>query len=78
MNQRQQEMRHAAARAFIESLDQLHETLQSPANDSPPPELNGQLASNSNNSFDLNSFEQAVADIEEFIENQQTGRGESI
>ncbi|MBW4580208.1 MAG: hypothetical protein KME42_11620 [Tildeniella nuda ZEHNDER 1965/U140] len=80
MNQRQQNLRYAAARAFIESLDQLQETLQPADQTLPPPlpEPNQQRNINASltEQFDLNSFEQAVADIEEFIQKrQQDGEG---
>ncbi|PSB25994.1 hypothetical protein [Stenomitos frigidus] len=75
MNQRQQNLRYAAARAFIESLDQLQETLQ-PADEvvSPmAPEHNNPSSTNASveDQFDLNSLEQAVADIEQFIQKRQ-------
>lgn len=71
MDQHQRELRRAAARAFIESLDQLQQTFQpadgqatrsasasgpiAPAAEAAPPAL------------DLMSFEQAAADIEAFF-----------
>jgi len=71
MNLHQQE-RSAAARAFDEAIDQLHAALQAadgvPGLDSPQ--------SAAPVSFDLNSFEQAAADIEQFIQakaNQASG-----
>ncbi|MBW4469635.1 MAG: hypothetical protein KME45_04445 [Stenomitos rutilans HA7619-LM2] len=78
MNQRQQNLRYAAARAFIESLDQLQETLQ-PSEAQPlapiaPEKDNYKSAKISpSDPFDLSSFEQAVADIEEFIQKRQQG-----
>ncbi len=79
MNQRQRELRRAAARAFMESLDQLHDTLQSPETqpahpDSPQPKG---LKATPPPQFDLSTFEQAVADIEAFIEKQKEEEGES-
>ncbi len=76
MSQRQQNLRYAAARAFMESLDQLQETLQStddrsgqastpPPGNEPPPTKTA-----SAEAFDLSSFEQAVADIDAFIQRQ--------
>ena len=76
MNQRQQNVRYAAARAFIESLDQLQETLQ-PVDIQPAlpavPENDNQNRADASlaDPFDLNSFEQAVADIEQFIQKRQ-------
>lgn len=80
MNQRQQNLRYAAARAFIESLDQLQETLQpvDPPVPPPVPETDNHRHADTSlaDQFDLNSFEQAVADIEEFIQKrQQDGEG---
>ncbi|WP_421654945.1 hypothetical protein [Leptothermofonsia sp. ETS-13] len=81
MNQRQRELRRAAARAFMESLDQLHNTLQSPETQPAQPEPDTAqpkgLKATPLLQFDLNTFEQAVADIEAFIENQKQGEGES-
>ncbi|QZZ21836.1 hypothetical protein J5X98_05205 [Leptothermofonsia sichuanensis E412] len=69
MDQRQQELRHAAARAFMESLDQLQDTLQTPHNQAAQLTPHQREAKPSASvQFDLNTFEQAVADIEEFIE----------
>lgn len=76
MNQRQQNLRYAAARAFMESLDQLQETLQpseaQSVNALDPEQENkrSDTPSPAGSSFDLQSFEQAVADIEEFIQKQ--------
>jgi hypothetical protein len=75
MNQRQQSLRYAATRAFMESLDQLQETLQ-PADQSVPP-TPPENSSHRNadaplaDQFDLNSLEQAVADIEQFMQKRQ-------
>ncbi|MBD2020784.1 hypothetical protein H6F43_11380 [Leptolyngbya sp. FACHB-36] len=69
MEQYSQEQRRTAARAFIESLDQLQQTLQ-PSNASEQPvsrQTEAHEAAGST-SFDLGSFERAVADIEQFIE----------
>lgn len=77
MNQHQQELRRAAAKAFIESLDQLHESLQTSDSSANQPQNNPSPSSNSNApKFDLSSFEQAVADIEEFIGRQKDGSQE--
>lgn len=81
MNQRQQNLRYEADRAFRESLDQLQETLQT--NEVPPvqptaPEHDQRRSETScSNQFDLSSFEQAVADIEAFMQKRQTG-GEGV
>lgn len=79
MNQQQRNLRHAAAEAFIESLDQLQQTLQ-PADSQPvvPPRAapvkRTDSASSSSAQFDLGSFEQAVADIEQFIQASQAAK----
>ena len=78
MNQRQQNLRYAAARAFIESLDQLQETLQpseaQPVAPTAPEKANYRKPEVApSDLFDLSSFEQAVADIEEFIQKRQQG-----
>lgn len=79
MDQCQQDLRRDAARAFMESLEQLHETFQKPeeppgkaenhpfAPPAPPPP--------SSQYFDLNSFEQAVADIEQFMNQKDDVKG---
>ncbi|UBF24586.1 hypothetical protein K9N68_23285 [Kovacikia minuta CCNUW1] len=79
INQHQQELRRAAAKEFIEALDQLQERLQftdgqpgvqsiAPPNPQPAkPEPQEPLQ------FDLHAFEQAVADIEEYIQQKQAG-----
>ena len=67
MNLHQQE-RQAAARAFDEAIDQLHAVLQS---DLPPEPAASSPAAPSEKpdaAFDLSSFEQAAADIEQFIQ----------
>ena len=77
MDQRQRELRHAAAQAFMESLDQLQGTLQA----TDPRPLKSELGSGSSpaNSptrfreapsarLDPVAFEQAAADIEQFIQ----------
>ena len=73
MNQHQQDVRRAAARAFNESLDQLCQSLEAPSSPAitPPPESQAMATDDSPLAFDLYSFEQAVADIEAFIATQQ-------
>ncbi len=79
MNQHQEEIRHNAAKAFIESLSQLRATLQTPGNEPIQPATSEPLVSHSTSTsaFDMDSFEQAVADIEEFIEKRQINQGET-
>jgi hypothetical protein len=72
MDHHQQELRRAATEAFFESLDQLQETLgvdglpipTSPKKEPPPVEPDCPEIS-------LASLEQAVADIEQFMQAQQ-------
>lgn len=71
MDQYGQEQRHAAAKAFIKSLDQLQETLQSTDSRAASPPRSRRSEPCSPAQFDLNSFEQAVADIEQFMERQK-------
>jgi hypothetical protein len=71
MNQHPQELRLAAARAFIESLDQLQETLQDSITSSARPFDQPISAENPPLEFNLATFEQAIADIEAFMERQQ-------
>ncbi len=63
MNQHQRELRRAAAQAFMRSLDKLHETLGEPISD---PEKTD---------FTPDAFEQAVADIEQFMQTQPDASG---
>ncbi|NJP11873.1 MAG: hypothetical protein HC866_22335 [Leptolyngbyaceae cyanobacterium RU_5_1] len=77
MGQEHQEVRRAAAKAFIESLEQLHQTFESPNGQATPPTSharNGRHSTTSVDSptqLDLNSFEDAIADIEQFIQKQK-------
>ncbi len=78
MGQQQQEVRRAAAEAFIESLEQLQQTFAPedktaiPTIDQYEPDQPEDLADQSSNhtlsDFDLSSFEEAIADLEQFIE----------
>lgn len=74
MDHQQQKLRYAAARAFMESLDHLEQALQeaTPASETPaaPPEQMPPLPSEAE--FDLSSFEQAAADIEQFMQARQS------
>jgi hypothetical protein len=71
MNQR--DPRYTANRAFVESLNQLQKTLQSTDTQAIQPTEPDNKSSDSANSAlsDLSSLEQAVADIEAFMERQQ-------
>ncbi len=75
MNQRQQNLRHAAAKAFVESLDQLQETLQpseaQPVLPTAPENDKLNCVDAPSDQSDWSSFEQAVADIETFMQKRQ-------
>jgi protein-tyrosine phosphatase len=59
MDHQQQELRRAAAQAFAESLNKLEQTLCIPEDEPTPPSY-------------LLDLEQAVADIEQFIQSQES------
>ncbi len=78
MGQPQQEVRQAAAEAFKQSLDQLQQSLEStqqspkphsPSLHSPKPKIERSAK------FDLNVWEDAIADIEQFIQQRQAEQG---
>jgi hypothetical protein len=72
MDQHQQELRRAATEAFFESLDKLQETLGvdgQPISVSPPKAAPTQKESGSE--ISLASLEQAVADIEQFMQTRE-------
>lgn len=76
MDLQQQDARRAAARAFIESLDKLQETLCSDAGRaviSEPKAVEKVTNSPSENPLEINldTLEQAVADIEQFMQAKQ-------
>jgi ABC-type uncharacterized transport system involved in gliding motility auxiliary subunit len=68
MGQQQRELRRAANRAFLESLDQLQATLHS-SDSRIDPLLNESIAAE--RPIDLNILEQAVTDIDEFMQRRQ-------
>lgn len=73
MDLQQQDVRRAAARAFIESLDKLQETLCSEAGQAAPPasevvEAVIDKPSEAPVAITLDTLEQAVADIEQFMQ----------
>jgi len=88
MDQQQRDLRRAAAQAFMQSLEQLQETLQPVDDQMPQPKV--QQTSKATvqpvkavpvepevahpSAFDLSSLEQAVADIEEFIQAKRQKR----
>ncbi len=71
MNQSQRELRRAAAQAFMESLDQLGRSL-TPAEPAYGSKQKPDISDTSQFARDL---EAAVADIEEFTQNQQPCNG---
>ncbi len=75
MGQPQHEIRRAAAEAFKQSLDQLQQTLESPQELSKStfsrPEPATQPPSEHPATFDLEVWEEAIADIEQFIQQRQ-------
>ncbi|NDJ23778.1 hypothetical protein GS682_19455 [Nostoc sp. B(2019)] len=74
MEQSQQTHRHAAAKDFFQSLDQLEDILQeNPTEDEQTPELNTDSTNDPEllenlTEIDLAAFEDAVADIEQYLE----------
>jgi hypothetical protein len=74
MEQSQQTNRHAAAKDFFQSLDQLEDILQeNPTEDEETPELHTDNVSDPElvenlAEIDLAAFEDAVADIEQYLE----------
>ncbi len=78
MDLQQQDARRAAARAFIESLDKLQETLCSEAGHAAPPapevvEAVIDKPSEAPVVITLDTLEQAVADIEQFMQAKEQG-----
>ena len=82
MESNQRNLRRAAAQAFMESLDKLQETLAVEASsasesdgnlttDHRPADESATVSNQPASAFDLASLEQAVADIEQFIQAQE-------
>lgn len=81
MDQQQRELRHAAAQAFMKSLDQLQETLCSPEDETDTLSeddiptvieiMEFPLADDDEEIDDEFDFEQAVADIDRFMQSRQ-------
>jgi hypothetical protein len=78
MGQPQQEIRRAALEAFKQSLEQLQQTLEGSSQELPTlSQSTGtnnprEASSNPSMSFDLHVWEEAIADIEQFIQQRQT------
>jgi Tfp pilus assembly protein PilE len=74
MDQGSQELRRAAAEAFMQAIAQLETTLQLPNEVTDPttasPRNAQQQADSANSTFDLNALADAAADIEQFIQAQ--------
>ena len=76
MDLQQQDVRRAAAKAFIESLNKLQETLCSEAGQAvtPEPKPVEKVAASPVESpieINLDTLEQAVADIEQFMQSKE-------
>lgn len=76
MGQPQSEARRAAAEAFKQSLEQLQQALESTQEPSKPPPVplreQAPKPRGDRAKFDLSVWEEAIADIEQFIQQQQT------
>lgn len=73
MDRSQQDMRRAAARAFMESLDQLQDVLgpeesHKPSPTPPAPQKRPSPPKATSPQIDLDAWDQAVADIEAFMQ----------
>lgn len=84
MNQSQQELRRAASKAFMESLDQLGMSLNSEAEEAseaktaPVPEPQASVKKTpAAQAMSVEELEDAVADIEQFIQEMQKQNSES-
>ena len=80
MESNQHAMRRAAAEAFIESLNKLQETLIAEENHVAPLVINSPVSNTArpqppSPAFDLASLEQAVEDIEQFIQAKEELQG---
>jgi len=73
MNQ-QQESRRAAAQAFIQSLEQLQQTLESVEDQDSSPNQPKSASSSTqvSSQFNLDAWAEAIADIDQYIENRNT------
>lgn len=71
MDSCQRELRRSAAQAFKRSLDDLETTFSAPPQPNPSTQTSAdsvQVPPEATADLDLSSFEQAVADIEEFLQ----------
>lgn len=80
MGQPQPEARRAAAEAFKQSLEQLQQALEStqePSKPLPVPQREPAPKPRADRTatFDLSVWEEAIADIEQFIQQRPTGQG---
>jgi len=72
MDSHQQELRRAATEAFFESLDKLQETLNVDGQPLPvPPPKTAPNQGESEPEISLATLEQAVADIEQFMQTRE-------
>lgn len=70
-----QNLRRIAAQAFFESIEQLQDSLNElPVNDAKTPQQPGKAnsAKKAEKAFDLAELEQAVADIEQYLESKKS------
>ncbi|MBM0743494.1 hypothetical protein JOY44_18065 [Phormidium sp. CLA17] len=81
MGQQQHEGRRAAMQAFMESLAQLEQTFEPaelvenlPPQNSPSSLCASEQATQEAAQFSLSSFEDAIADLEQFIQNSQSSK----
>lgn len=80
----QKDLRRASAQSFFESLDELFDSIESntsqPAQPkSPPPQAKSSSAAKKARpaKINLSDFEDAIADLEQFIQNKHQKRPES-
>jgi glutathione S-transferase len=67
MNQSQRELRRAAAQEFLKSLNELEQMLQQESH----PSVRASPAPEDDTFSDMSAIEEAVADIEQYMENNQ-------
>lgn len=71
MDRNQRNVRLEAAKAFMASLDQLGDVLES-GTEVDAPSAPKEVSNDKSNLTELDEFEQAVADLEAYIEGQST------
>ncbi len=84
----QKDLRRASAQSFFESLDELFDSIESSSSQPAPPKSPPPPAKSSSQSssppkkarpakINLSDFEDAIADLEQFIQNKHQKRPES-